>query len=311
MLVRPATHSGSWYSADKSRLSAQLSKFFASGQKCQKGARVLVGPHAGFTYSGQRLAETFSAWDTANVKRIFILGPSHHVYFKDSALVSHFDYYATPLGKLKVDTETTEKLVATKAFKYMSSSVDEEEHLFEMHAPFIAYRCKQDGIRPQIVPIMISSMSSKLRNEIVDILLPYFQLEENTFVVLSDFCHWGRRFGYTEYVPGDILAECGPFSSKGANPIYKSIEFLDKAAMEIATAGSAAKWDSYIDITGNTICGQRPIAVVLRLVEEFKKAGGNTVGKEVFEWIGYSQSSKVTEYHDSSVSYASGYIRVE
>lgn len=315
MSVRPATHAGSWYSADPARLSAQLAALFAAAaQAPQSGARVLIGPHAGYTYCGARLAETYLAWDTSGVKRVFILGPSHHVYFRDAALVSKYGYYDTPLGQLAVDRDVCSKLTKSGVFKYMSASVDEEEHLFEMHAPFIAQRCHQDKVSPTIVPIMISGMSKQLRKDIVANLLPYLQLLENTLVISLDFCHWGRRFGYTTYIPESDLNDIGDYlefaNLKHKNPIYKSIEALDRAAMEVAALGLVARWDSYIDATGNTICGEKPIGIVLSLLEHFKNHGGKLKSGEVFEWVGYSQSNQVEKPSETSVSYASGYVRV-
>ena len=78
--------------------------------------------------------------------------------------------------------------------------------------------------------------------------------------------------------------------------------------MLVAGAGSVAKWDSYIETTGNTICGQKPVAVVLLLLERFRASGGELASDEAFQWLGYSQSSKVSSLSDSSVSYASGYV---
>lgn len=315
-MIRSATHSGSWYSADPSILAEQLSAWFSKAPKFQAGARVLVGPHAGYTYCGARLAESYNVWDVSETRRVFILGPSHHVYFKDSVLLSSFDTYETPLGNVEVDREVCDQLRSSSedtVFKSMSESVEEDEHLFEMHMPFLVYRCKQEGIKsPKIIPIMVSSLSPSVRQKVVDALLPYFKDEQNAFVILSDFCHWGRRFGFTEYVPDNDLSEIGPYSRSAdrGTPIYKSIEYLDRSAMVIASAGSVAKWDSYIEITGNTICGQKPIGLVLNLIEGFKREGGLTVTDSVFEWLGYSQSSKVVKSSDSSVSYASGFVRL-
>lgn len=311
------------------------------------GARVLLGPHAGYTYSGARLAETFAAWDTSKVRRVFILGPSHHVYFRNKALTSRYSVYQTPLGDLPVDTEVCAKLCesALGAFGYMLLGVDDEEHSFEMHAPFILHRAQQDSVEVKIVPIMISSLGSGLREKIVEELAPYFGDPQNTFVVLSDFCHWGRRFGYTEYVPGDDLAHLAAYSEsrKGANAIWQSIEFLDRRAMAVAQKGSLKAWDEYIERTGNTICGQKPVGVVLKLLEHSNlhssslanesangstsadgsasadgksstnssasKSGAKTSAKG-FTWIGYSQSSRVKDPLDLSVLYASGYVVV-
>jgi predicted class III extradiol MEMO1 family dioxygenase len=51
------------------------------------------------------------------------------------------------------------------------------------------------------------------------ILGPYLDDPSNIFIASSDFCHWGQRFNYSYYD-----------ESKG--PIWKSIQWLDKTAME-------------------------------------------------------------------------------
>ncbi|CAH2351506.1 MEMO1 family protein Mho1p [[Candida] railenensis] len=322
MSVRPSTHAGSWYSGSSSKLSQQLDSFFkqASPSRPIGGARVLIGPHAGFTYSGARLAETFKSWDTSKVRRVFILGPSHHVFFKGKALVSPYDFYETPIGNLPVDSEINDVLTESSHFKYMSEEVDENEHSFEMHAPFIYYAAKSlpQGI-PKIVPIMICGTDESLDSKIVKSLLPYLEQEENTFIISSDFCHWGSRFDYTKYMrnapsashkqmlsSADLIDLSSLSSTTLERPIYKSIEDLDKEAMRIATSGSYLDWKEYIKVTGNTICGQKPIAIILRLLEKYKEERTGTI--EGFKWIGYSQSGRAKSYHDSSVSYASGYI---
>lgn len=71
-----------------------------------------------------------------NSERVFLLGPSHHHYLEKCAL-SKLDEYATPLGNLIVDKETTDELFQTGQFEYMSQSVDEAEHSLEMHLPYI------------------------------------------------------------------------------------------------------------------------------------------------------------------------------
>lgn len=321
MSIRPPTHAGSWYSASSSTLSSQIQKLFAAaeeplskhGGSSVPGARVLVGPHAGYAYSGPQLAETYRAWDCTGVKRVFVLGPSHHVYFSSSAKLSAFHYYETPLGNLPVDTEVCAKLAESKHFSYMSAEEDEDEHSFEMHAPFIYHRAHghSDEV-PRIVPIMISAMSDTLYEGLVEQLEPFFKDPANTFAVSSDFCHWGSRFGYTEYLP-TIPQKGHPFNHKdlvllnssrqvqAAAPIHRSIEALDKEAMRVAAEDGYKAWNQYIKNTGNTICGQKPMAVVLRLLHASGKG---------FVWIGYSQSSRVSSPHDSSVSYASGYVAV-
>lgn len=335
-ISRPATHSGSWYSSNPTKLSRQIDQYFQeSSTSTIPGARVLIGPHAGYTYAGKTLAETFKSWDNSNVKRIFILGPSHHVYFKNKAYLSGADSYETPMGDVPVDKAIVAELTTKhkSIFKTMDTEMDEDEHSFEMHMPFVYHTCAElpQGI-PTIVPIMISHTDEKFNEQFVEILAPYFQDKTNHFVISSDFCHWGSRFGYLKYSPTASLDDLTSVSTLSKSkdrhvPIWKSIEMLDKYAMKVATTGSSKSWRDYIKLTGNTICGQRPILLVLKIMEnakaqkkqsqvdaeekdekeldsEEKKATGK------FKWIGYTQSSKVFSVSDSSVSYASGYAVV-
>ena len=52
------------------------------------------------------------------------------------------------------------------------------------------------------------------------------------FVISSDFCHWGQRFGYTFY-------------DKSKGQIWESTEFLDKKAMEIIGRMDPKEFNEY------------------------------------------------------------------
>lgn len=315
MSVRPATHAGTWYTSNPTKLSKQI-KSLSDKSSIQpiKGARILIGPHAGYAYAGERLAEAFKVWDTTGVKRIFILGPSHHVYFKNSVLLSKYDNYGTPLGNLPVDKKVGEELKKTGLFKYMSSTVDEGEHSFEMHAPFIKYVLQESGITGvTIIPLLISDLDTTTSKKLSDVLLPYLNNPENHFIVSTDFCHWGLHFNFTKYLKNGVDADVSEEDlinlrfnglAKLEIPIWKSIQNLDKIAMEIASDGTYLEWKHYMATTGNTICGQRPISIVLLLLESYSES------VDGFKWLGYSQSSQVEDISDSSVSYASGYVLI-
>lgn len=244
---------------------------------------------------------------------MFILGPSHHVYFKNYAYVSGFDEYETPFGNLKVDTGVITALVKHDVFKVMDEETDEDEHSFEMHAPYI-HRLTEDlpQGQPSIIPIMISHTSEAVNAQIAEILSEYLKNDENTFVISSDFCHWGSRFGYTKYTPTGSLDDLVSLRTYTKVPpsslrIHESIEYLDTLATKVASTGSSEKWKEYINETKNTICGQRPFSILLEALEIVRKSNGHADDWALFKWIGYSQSSQVTHPSDSSVSYYSGY----
>jgi hypothetical protein len=69
-------------------------------------------------------------------KRVFLLGPSHHLYLEKAALTK-CTHYGTPLGNLPIDAATTAELHKTGQFDWMTQDVDEDEHSLEMHLPYI------------------------------------------------------------------------------------------------------------------------------------------------------------------------------
>jgi AmmeMemoRadiSam system protein B len=79
---------------------------------------------------------TPSLWACRRVKRIFVLGPSHHYYLTGCAISGHA-LLETPLGDLVVDRATNDELMSTGLFEVMSEEVDSDEHSIEMHLPYI------------------------------------------------------------------------------------------------------------------------------------------------------------------------------
>ncbi|EGC48703.1 DUF52 domain-containing protein [Histoplasma capsulatum var. duboisii H88] len=90
----------------------------------------------------------------------------------------------------------------------MSPPVDSAEHSLELHLPYIhhllrtLYPTRAPAAYPRLVPMMVGSTSPATEAAFGALLAPYLADDTNAFVVSSDFCHWGLRFGYTYYVPG-------------------------------------------------------------------------------------------------------------
>lgn len=313
-LKRPATHAGSWYSASATKLGPEIDGYLANGRIALKkspvpGTRVLIGPHAGFAYAGPQLGETYAAFDFSNITRLFILGPSHHVYLEHAA-TSAFHSYETPFGNVSVDVEVSKALNDAGVTQYMSAATDKDEHSFEMHMPFLKRLIGPQDVK--IVPIMLGQTSQEYEKRLADELLPYLKDPGNAFVVSTDFCHWGNNFRYWGYAEDESCVrvtqsreELRRALKTSGTPIYKSIEYLDRKGMEVASLISYDKWKEYCKKTDNTICGRKPLAVLIEMLERYGE------GKQVeLEWVGYSQSNRVEGVSEGSVSYASGYATI-
>ncbi|CDO92034.1 unnamed protein product [Kluyveromyces dobzhanskii CBS 2104] len=317
--IRPATHAGSWYSSSPTLITT-LQQLLSKGQVVS-GTKHLISPHAGYKYCGDTMALGYSKLDFANVKRCIIMGPSHHFYFKNKMQVTSFDEISTPFGSFRVDADLRNELLGSGNVTPMSREVDMDEHSLEMQFPMLWAAAKLRGADPteiKILPLLVSHNSTKVDFELGKLLQKYVNDPETILILSSDFCHWGRRFGYMGYVidssdiddslENDSEIESltqRSFSHKSSHnvPIHSSIEILDRYAMNILTKDSKGKyydWKRYINVTGNTICGERPIGVFLCAM-----ALADTPCR--FEWAHYSQSSQCFDLEDSSVSYASGY----
>ncbi|KAF2743652.1 UPF0103-domain-containing protein [Sporormia fimetaria CBS 119925] len=331
MSVRRPTHAGSWYTSNKRQLDSQLSNWLgdvpdsttpigtASSQEGEvsiptPGARAIIAPHAGYSYSGPAAAWAYKSVDWANAyvwqsnERIFLLGPSHHHYLKGAATTS-FDYYGTPLGNLPIDKDLVETLAAQADMGYMSASVDEAEHSLEMHLPYI-YKMLSMHFAPThlppLVPIMVGSTSPTCERRLGRLLAPYLSNPLNIFILSSDFCHWGDRFRYTYYAPlNGSRKHLRSDRDVSDRPIHESIAAVDKESMDAVESGSHETFLKQLAETGNTVCGRHPIGVFMAAVEkaELDREGG----KGRFKFVRYERSSLVEEVGDSSVSYCSAF----
>ena len=76
--------------------------------------------------------------------------------------------------------------------------VEENEHSLEMHLPYIE-KIFRDGGRAadlKLVPLMVGDIPEAKYRAYAEVLLPLFLDERTVFVISSDFCHWGQRFGF-------------------------------------------------------------------------------------------------------------------
>ena len=246
-VVRPATQAGRFYDGNAQRLSQEVDSFLGLHAKDQQYDNVaaLIVPHAGYYFSGNVAAKAYmSLPEGKSFKRIFLLGPSHHEWLDGASVNSEADYYATPLGQVKVDRETARRLIAADScFAYRPEAHD-REHCLEVQLPFLQRRL---GEVPPIVPIIISTNDFRKLRRLADALKPYFT-DENLFIVSSDFSH------YPSYEDA-----CKVDAKTG-----KALESGDVEAF-IATINQNA--DSGIRNLATSACGELAIVTLMLMVD--------------------------------------------
>ena len=216
--VRPAAQAGRFYDGNPQRLSHEVDSFLAlhASDRQYQNVAALIVPHAGYYYSGNVAAAAYMSLPKDKCyKRIFLLGPSHHEWLDGASVNSEADYYETPLGRVKVDRETAQKLLtvdltddkdSSSVFSYRPEAHDREhclevqlpflQRFFTLHAscvPSVASDQRSSALftkeMPPIVPIVISTNDYRKLKQIAEALKPYFT-DENLFIISSDFSHY-------------------------------------------------------------------------------------------------------------------------
>lgn len=280
--VRKAVHSGSWYLAEEARLKKQLEGWLQEARVYEgRIPKAVIVPHAGYTYSGRTAAECYAQLRNQKISRIFVLGPSHHLYSQQCMLPSS-SCASTPFGLLMYDHQVITDLENSGKFSKVALSDEEEEHSLEMQFPFLSLIF---ATQAKIIPIMVGHVNDQKKEEYASLLSPYLSDPSTLFCISSDFTHWGKRFGYT------------PFDSS-IGDIWESIKHSDLEAAELITKHDAEGFAEFVDQTEISICGHNCIEIYLRALQ---KSGLSLKTERLY----YDQSSQVTHPSDSSVSYCS------
>ena len=187
--IRPATQANRFYTGDAKELENEVDSLLMRHNSSQvyDNLAALIVPHAGYYFSGNVAAAAYMAIDTKKrYKRIFLLGPSHHEWLNGASVNTEADYYATPLGNVKVDHETAIELTKADSIFAYHRSAHAQEHCLEVQLPFLQRKL---GEVPPIVPIIISTNDYYKLKRMADVLKTYFT-DENLFVISSDFSHY-------------------------------------------------------------------------------------------------------------------------
>lgn len=119
----------------------------------------LVCPHAGLIYSGPAAAWAWGALaQDGQPSTIVIMCPNHYGLGAPIA-VSAVECWQTPLGMVKIDRETAEKLASKFAGASLDEAAHSREHSIEVQLPFIQTLF---GDSVPIVPIAIAAPSRSM-----------------------------------------------------------------------------------------------------------------------------------------------------
>lgn len=178
MKIRTPYCAGTWYSDDPSELAEELDEYLSSVKREDLNVRAIIVPHAGYIYSGQTAAYSFRQL-SEKTEKVIVLGTAHR-YPLRGASVTEYDYYGSPLGKVKVSDDI--KNILKEKCVVNIDEADYEEHSIEIEIPFL----QRVLGKFELIPIIVGSVDSI---EFSEILEKY--ADEKTVIVASvDLSHF-------------------------------------------------------------------------------------------------------------------------
>ncbi len=261
---RPAAHAGSWYAGDEPTLRRDIETKLRAAGAGSSGAPIIamIGPHAGLRFSGDVAAAGYAALAAQEVKRVFLLGPSHQVPFQGLALpAADLGSYTTPLGELTIDRAAVAALRGKPGFSGPAKAHD-AEHSLEMHAIFIA------AVHPKamLVPLVVGHAGDVQRVKAVADRIRAQLRPGDVVIASSDFTHYGPRYRFQ------------PFT----DDVAKRLDDLLTAASKPLLDPSLGNFDAHLTSTSDTICGREPIRILLAMLPPSvgaKKLAADTSGR--------------------------------
>ncbi len=238
---------GMFYEGDSSSLEAHLKSLFstAKGRISEDEVAALIVPHAGYVYSGGVAASGFNQIPPeTDIERVFLIGSSHRVAFEGASVYASGDYI-TPLGKVEVDHEVVDELMASSREIHFDPDVHAEEHSLEVEVPFLQYHLK----RPfKLVPIVMGPHDATASAKVGKVLSKWFK-PGNLFVISTDFSH------YPAYEDAERV------DKKTADAILKN----DPGALMKVLEGNQKE---HVNGLATSLCGWTSVLTLLNITEE-------------------------------------------
>ncbi len=185
--VRAPVWAGSFYDADRARLSAQIDAYLENVKDppdISGEIKALICPHAGYVYSGQTAAYAYRLVRGKPYETVVIIGVSHR-YALDGGSIYLKGGFATPLGVAQVDEETAARIAKASGFSY-APQAHAEEHSVEVQVPFIQRALPG----AKIVPIVMGYPNRRHINALADGLAEVCRNEKVLIVASTDLSHY-------------------------------------------------------------------------------------------------------------------------
>jgi hypothetical protein len=182
--IRPPAVAGLFYPDNAEVLASQVNEFLGNADSTIDPPKALIGPHAGYPFSGAVAGRAYAPvrGNADRFSRVVLLGPSHRVPFRGMA-ASRADYFATPMGNVRVDQETLSRLASERDDVVYREDAHEREHGLEVHLPFLQALLGDFTV----VPLVVGDASPEAVGSLLESV---WGGPETLIVISSDLSHF-------------------------------------------------------------------------------------------------------------------------
>ncbi len=185
--VRATCVAGQFYKADPEKLAKEVNGYLAAAQVPEIADDIIavVAPHAGYEFSGPVAGYSYAILKDRSYDTVILVGPSHRGMPLSGAALSSHRFWETPLGKVPVNGEMNEKLLATSSRFKMSDAAHDDEHCLETQLPFLQTVLEEFSI----VPIVFSDFAPHNTRPIGEAIASVAN-EKTLLVISTDLSHY-------------------------------------------------------------------------------------------------------------------------
>jgi AmmeMemoRadiSam system protein B len=227
----------------------------------------LIGPHAGYMYSGPVAAHGYYhlALD-GKPDLVVVFGPNHTGVGSGLAVMRDGEW-RTPLGDVEIDTATADSIVKTARIVDVDDRAHMQEHSIEVQLPWLQYLY---GSSFKFVPICFLMQDLQSSREVGLAVAKALQNKNALVIASTDMTH---------YEPQD------------------AVEKKDKAVIEAALKLEEEKVYSTVEGLRVSMCGYGPAIAAVTASKELGAKNGTL--------LCYKTSGDVVHDYSAVVGYAS------
>ena len=183
---RPIPNAGSFYPKTCTNVEHRFASFRNRTQREKilipsHIPRAMIVPHAGYVYSGYTADQAYRIALKSKAKRVVLIGPSHHLYFKGVA-AARYETFQTPCGILRNDEAYLRALQKKFTFHH-DQKVFSSEHSTEVQLPFINHYLPQ----MKVIELVYGDVTIK---ELSALMLYLLHDPDNLLIISSDLSHF-------------------------------------------------------------------------------------------------------------------------